>query len=77
MEETTNILVTILDTAFIHKIQIAKTLLAENDIPSHIFNENMSNIIGIAMSEGYKLKVNASDEEKARELLSALNEEEN
>ena len=70
MEETTGTLVTILDTAFIHKIQIDK------NIPSYIFNENMSNIIGTAISEGYKLKVNSGDEIEARELLKVLNEEE-
>lgn len=77
MEETTNTLVTILDTAFIHKIQIAKTFLSNKNIPSYIFNENMSNIIGTAISEGYKLKVNSADEEKARELLKVLNEDQN
>ncbi|MDV7187712.1 DUF2007 domain-containing protein [Lutibacter sp. TH_r2] len=77
MDETTNKLVTVLDTAFIHEIQIAKTLLSKKNIPSYIFNENMSNIIGTAISEGYMLKVNSADEKKARKLLIVLTEDEN
>ena len=76
MENAQKTLVTILDTSFIHKIQIAKSLLDSKGITSYIFNENMSSIIGTAISEGYKLKVNNNDVDIANKHLEALNEEE-
>lgn len=72
----TKFLITVLDSSFMHKVQIAKSLLEANDIPCYVFNENMANIIGTAMSEGYKLKVNPNDEERAKELIDTLNESE-
>lgn len=72
----TKFLITVLDTSFIHKVQIGKSLLESNNISCYIFNENMANIIGTAISEGYKLKVNPNDEEKAKKLIATINESE-
>ncbi|SDW49510.1 Putative signal transducing protein [Lutibacter oricola] len=74
MENSKKTLITILDTSFIHKIQIAKSLLESKGITSYIFDENMTSIIGTAISEGYKLKVNHLDADLAITYLESLTE---
>jgi len=70
MAHQSDTLVTLLDTSLIHEIQIAKSLLASYDIPSYIFDENLTTI-GIPVIEGYKLKVNELDYENAKQILAA------
>ncbi len=77
MKNSQNLLVTVLDTSFFHEIQMAKSLLERNNIVCYIFNENMGVMIGTAISEGHKLKVNKSDVEKAKAILEKMNENDN
>ena len=77
MENKSNSLVTLVTASLIHEVHIAKTLLASNDIESYIFDENIATSIGTAFVEGYKLKVNALNLEKAKKILDAINEENN
>ncbi len=73
MKNSKDSLTTILTTSFSHEVHIAKTLLASNDINSFIFDENIDLVYGRNIFEGYKLKVNSLDEEKAREIIKELN----
>lgn len=77
MENSKNTLVTILRTSLIHELEIAKSLLANHDIHSYIFDKNLDLIIGTALIEGYKLKVSSLDFEKAKEILNANNSADN
>ncbi|MDX1828899.1 MAG: DUF2007 domain-containing protein [Lutibacter sp.] len=69
MHNHSDTLITLLETSLIHEIHIAKTLLATYDIPSYIFDENLTTI-GIPVLEGYKLKVNELDFENAKQILA-------
>lgn len=69
MHNHSDTLITLLETSLIHEIHIAKTLLATYDIPSYIFDENLTTI-GISVLEGYKLKVNELDFENAKQILA-------
>lgn len=71
-----NTLVTILINSQIHVLNIAKSLLANEGITSYIFDQNVNVTIGTAFVEGYKLKVNSCDIEKAKAILKTLTEEE-
>lgn len=65
----TDSLITLMETSLIHEIQIAKTLLASYDIPSYIFDENLTTI-GLPTTFGYKLKVNELDYENAKQIIA-------
>jgi hypothetical protein len=52
-------------------------LLANYDIDSYIIDENIATTIGTAFVEGYKLKVDAADFDKAKKILDDINEENN
>jgi len=69
MHNHSDTLITLLETSLIHEIHIAKTLLATYNIPSYIFDENLTTI-GIPVLEGYKLKVNELDFENAKQILA-------
>lgn len=69
MHNHSDTLITLLETSLIHEIYIAKTLLATYNIPSYIFDENLTTI-GISVLEGYKLKVNELDFENAKQILA-------
>lgn len=75
MENTENLLVTVLTASLIHEIHIAKTLLASRNINSYIIDENIATSIGTAFVEGYKLQVNSSDLEKSKKILSEIEPE--
>jgi hypothetical protein len=70
MKDHSNTLVSVLTASLIHEIHIAKTLLANYDIQSYIIDEHLMTTIGTAFVEGYKLKVNVLDFEKASKLLN-------
>jgi len=72
MEDNKDTLVTILTASLIHEIHIAKSLLANQGIESYIIDENIATSIGTAFIEGYKLKVNAADFVRAKEILDAI-----
>lgn len=74
MKSNTDSLVTILVSSLIHEIHIAKTLLSTYGIKSFVFDENLNSIIGTAYVEGYRLKVNSADFEKAKEILSSIDD---
>ncbi|WP_298366060.1 DUF2007 domain-containing protein [uncultured Lutibacter sp.] len=76
MENQNGKLLTILKTSLLHQVQIAKTLLANNNIISFILDSNVT-YTGLPSSEGYRLKVNSSDYEKAKEILDEVNSENN
>ncbi|NLP58877.1 DUF2007 domain-containing protein [Lutibacter sp. B1] len=77
MEKNSDQLVTVLTASLIHQVHIAKTLLANNDIISFIFDENIATSIGTAYVEGYRLEVRASDYEKAKKILEETNFDDN
>ncbi|MFD0761362.1 putative signal transducing protein [Lutibacter aestuarii] len=77
MEDHKDTLVTILTASLIHEIHIAKSLLANQGIESYIIDENIATSIGTAFIEGYKLKVNAADFIRAKEILDAIDLENN
>lgn len=72
MQSNSDSLVTVLVASLIHEIHIAKSLLSSYGIHSFIFDENLMTTIGTAYVEGYKLKVNSADFEKAKEILSSI-----
>lgn len=72
MKSNSDGLVTVLTSSLYHEIHIAKTLLNSYGIHSFIFDENLMSTIGTAYVEGYKLKVNSADFEKAKEILSSI-----
>lgn len=74
MKSNSDSLVTILVSSLIHEIHIAKTLLSSYEIQSFVFDENLNSIIGTAYVEGYRLKVNSADFEKAKEILSSIDD---
>lgn len=65
-------LVNVLTTSLYHEVHIAKTLLSSYGINSFIFDENLMSTIGTAYVEGYKLEVDSSDFEKAKEILLSI-----
>lgn len=77
MENKSESLVTVLTASLIHEVHIAKTLLANQDIESYIIDENIATSIGTAFVEGYKLKVNALNLEKAKKILDEVNSSDN
>ena len=77
MENHSNTLVTVLTASLIHQIHIAKTLLASKGIESYLFDENITTTIGTAFVEGYKLEVDSSDLERAKQILAEVEEENN
>ena len=74
MQSNSDTLVTVLNTSLIHEIHIAQTLLSSYGIHSFVFDENLNSIIGTAFVEGYRLKVNGADFEKAKLILSSVDE---
>ncbi len=77
MENKSESLVTVLTASLIHEVHIAKTLLASEGIESYIIDQNIATSIGTAFVEGYKLKVNSLDLEKAKEILDEVNSSDN
>jgi len=77
MEKHTNTLVPVLTVSLIHQIHIAKALLASHGIESYIFDRNIDVSIGTAYVEGYKLEVDKGDLERAKEILSEIEEDNN
>lgn len=72
MENKSESLVTVLTASLIHEVHIAKTLLSSEGIESYIFDQNIATSIGTAFVEGYKLKVNALDLERAKKILDEI-----
>ncbi|MGV8947268.1 MAG: putative signal transducing protein [Lutibacter sp.] len=72
MKSNSGDLVNVLTTSLYHEIHIAKTLLSSYGIQSFIFDENLMTTIGTAYVEGYKLEVDSADFEKAKEILSSI-----
>lgn len=75
MKSNQDTLVSVLTASLIHEIHIAKTLLSSYGIHSFIFDENLMSTIGTAYVEGYKLKVNSADFEKAKQILSTIEDD--
>ena len=74
MESKSDSLVTVLNSSLIHELHIAQTLLSSYGIHSFVFDENLNSIIGTAFVEGYRLKVNSADFEKAKEILLSIDD---
>lgn len=77
MENNSDSLVTLLTASLIHEVHIAKTLLANYNIDSYIIDENIATTIGTAFVEGYKLKVDSDDFDKAKKILDEIHNENN
>lgn len=76
MSDQQDSLVTVLTASLIHETHIAKTLLADEGIESYIFDENITSTIGTAYVQGYKLKVRASNAQKAKAIIDEIMTEE-
>ena len=76
MENNSDTLVTLTITRLIHQVEIAKIILSKHGIDSFIFDRNIT-YSGLPTSEGYKLKVSTLDFEKAKEILSEINLDDN
>lgn len=72
MEATSRKLVTILNTRFIHEVQIAQSKLELEGIQSFIGDEHITSTIGTAFVEGYKLQVDATNVMKAKLLIDSI-----
>ncbi len=72
MEDKSKSLVTVLTASLIHEVHIAKAVLANEDIESYIIDQNIATSIGTAFVEGYKLKVDISDVDKAKKILDEI-----
>lgn len=72
MEKIDNSLILVLTTSLLHEIHIAKSLLASYGLNSYIIDENIDLVYGRSIFEGFKLKVNISDKEKATAILNEL-----
>lgn len=72
MEATLNNLVTILNTQFLHEVQIAQSKLELEGIQSYLVDENITSTIGTAFVEGYKLQVNSTDVEKSKPIIDTI-----
>jgi len=70
MKTQENSLITVYTSNYIHQIYIAKNKLANQDIESFVFDENLNSIIGTSFIEGYKLKVRTKDFEQAKTIIS-------
>jgi len=70
MEIDENSLITVLISAFMHEIYLAKNKLELQNISSFVFDDNLNSIIGTSFVEGYKLKVKTKDFENAKTILS-------
>jgi len=73
MEKNDNILIIVLTTSLQYEIQIAKSLLASHGIDSYIIDENIDLVYGRSIIEGFKLKVNSLEFDRAKEILKDLN----
>jgi hypothetical protein len=73
MEKNDNILIIVLTTSLQYEIQIAKSLLASQGIDSYIIDENIDLVYGRSIIEGFKLKVNSLEFDRAKEILKDLN----
>ncbi len=74
MKTASNKLVIILNTRFLHEVQIAKSRLEIEGVQSFIVDENITSTIGTAFVEGYKLEINVADVEKAKTILDSISE---
>ena len=73
MEKNDNTLIIVLTTSLQYEIQIAKSLLASQGIDSYIIDENIDLVYGRSIIEGFKLKVNSLEFDRAKEILKDLN----
>ncbi|AOW20523.1 hypothetical protein [Urechidicola croceus] len=69
METSSNKLVTVLSSAFLHEIQIAKSKLQSEGIQSFIPDENMA-LIGFV--ENYRLQIRSFDVMRAKLILNSI-----
>lgn len=72
MESSSHNLITILNSQFLHEVQIAQTKLELEGIQSFIADENITSTIGTAFVEGYKLQIDSSNVEKATIIIEAI-----
>ena len=63
-------LVTLLESNYMHELQIAKSILDKHNIQTFVFDENVNSIYGGVLG-GYKLKINALQLEEAKQILEA------
>lgn len=74
MNNTSHKLLTILNSTFIHEVQIAQTKLQSEGITSFIIDENINSTIGTSFIEGYKLQVNQDDVIPAKKIIDSITE---
>ena len=74
MPTTSNNCVTILNSQYIHEVQIAQSKLELEGIQSFIVDENITSTIGTAFVEGYKLQVSSTDVEKSKPIIDTITE---
>jgi hypothetical protein len=75
MENSENTLVTIVNSNYIHEIQIAKTLLSDRGIKTYSIDENINSVYGATVG-GYKLQISSLDFDEAKAILDEVNSDE-
>ena len=75
MEKSENTLVTIVNSNYLHEIQIAKTLLSSRGITTYNIDENINSVYG-ATVVGYKLQISSLDFDEAKAILDEVNSKE-
>ena len=75
MENTENTLVTIVNSSYMHEVQIAKSLLTSRGIKTYIIDENSNSVYGATIG-GYKLQLSSLDFEEAKSILDEVNSDE-
>ena len=75
MENTENTLVTIVNSTYMHEVQIAKSLLSNRGIKTYIIDENINSVYGATVG-GYKLQISSLDFDEAKAILDEVNSDE-
>lgn len=75
MENSENTLVTIVNSIYLHEIQIAKTLLSSRGITTYNIDENINSVYGATVG-GYKLQISSLDFDEAKAILDEVNSKE-
>lgn len=65
----------VLQSSYLYLMELAKSKLQANGIPSYIKNEFVNNIAVFPISQNYYLMVNENDLEKAQKILEETAED--
>ena len=69
MKKKKNELVTLVTSSHLHRVQMAKNLLANHDIVSYIIDGNLDLVYTRSFIEGIRLNVSTADYKAAQKIL--------